>query len=247
MPIDQPQNPRIRTKLMRMNEKIDDDFFLIIERLRNRKISVAKFQELALAFFEDVHLSREFAGDIAIAAAADEQHWLVRRHTDNCRYTILFYRVNENEAQPPHQHHNLISTQVVVSGKIHLREYERVEAAGSDKFKVRLVRDAILGPGDVIQASEWSRNVHWFSGEGGPAVIFQMNARGYEDTVFNDDDEGPYGRRYLDPTKVSDDGIAECEVLDPDEAFLRFKCHSLGEFPIPSSVVGDKTCATIEI
>jgi hypothetical protein len=246
MPFDQPQYPRIRTKLMRMNEKIDDDFFRILERLRNREISVEKFQKEALAFFENIHLSKEFASDIAIAASSDEQHWLVRRHTDNCRYTILFYRVNENEAQPPHQHHNLVSTQVVVSGKIHLREYERVDQAGGGNLKVRLVRDAILGPGDVIQASEWSRNVHWFSGEGGPAVIFQMNARGYEDTVFNDDDEGPYGRRYLDPTNISRDGLVECETLDTEEAFFRFKSHSLGEYPIPPAA-DEGTRVTIAI
>ncbi|MCP4182483.1 MAG: hypothetical protein GY761_04100 [Hyphomicrobiales bacterium] len=135
----------------------------------------------------------------------------------------------------------------MISGKIHLREYEHVEQADGGNLEVRLVRDAILGPGDVIQASEWSRNVHWFSGEGGPAVIFQMNARGYEDTVFDDDYEGPFGRRYLDPTKVSDDGIAECEVLDMDEAFLRFKCHSLGEYPVPLSAVADSTRITIAI
>ncbi|MCP4182484.1 MAG: hypothetical protein GY761_04105 [Hyphomicrobiales bacterium] len=84
-----------------MNEKNDDDFFRILERPRNREISVERFQKEALAFFENIHLSEEFASDIAIAAGSDEQHWLVRRHTDNCRYTILFYRVNENESQPP--------------------------------------------------------------------------------------------------------------------------------------------------
>ncbi len=247
MPVDQTQNPRIRTKLMRINEKIDDDFFQILERLRGGEISIEKFQEESLAFFENVRLSKAFTDDIAIAAGSDEQRWLVRRHTDNCRYTILFYRVNENEAQPPHQHHNLVSTQVIVSGRIHLREYERVERSDDGKLRIRLVRDAILGPGDVVQASEWSRNVHWFSGEGGPAVIFQMNARGYDTTVFNDDDEGAYGRRYLDPTNVSEDGVAECEVLDPEEAFLRFKGHSLGEYPVPPTVVSDNTCVTIAI
>ncbi len=247
MPADQPENPRIRTKLLRIDEKIDDDFFQLLEQLRCKKIRVEEFQAKTLAFVEGLRLSETFAEDIEFAKTAPDQRWLVRRHTNSCRYTILLFRVDEGTAQPPHQHHNLICTQVVVSGRIHFREYQRVGREPPGQLKLRLVRDTVLGPGDVFQASEWQNNVHWFSAEGGPAIIFNINARGYEDTTFNDTDHGPYGRRYLDPVHFDTDGLITAETLNEEEAWRLFHNRHLSDFPVPFTSAGNGGHPTIAI
>ena len=247
MPVDQLENPCIRTKLLRLDEEIDDDFFRLLERLRAGEITVEAFQAATLEFLENLRLSKTFSKVIAIAERSEDQHWLVRRHTDSCRYTILLYRVDKDKAQPPHQHHNLISTQVVISGHIHLREYERVRFGEDGKLELRLARDAVLGPGDVIQASEWYRNVHWFSGEGGPAIILQINSRGYEKAAFDENDDGPFGRRYLDPTHFGESGLISCEELDVAEAARRFKNKPLSAFRAPDPEPCETAPLTIAI
>lgn len=233
MPVDQPANPRIRTKVKCLDERFDEEFYQLTERLRNDKINVEKYQAETLVFLQRNKLKQNFEDDIAFARTSSDQHWLLRRHTEQCRYTIMYFAVQEHEVHPPHQHHNLISTQVVIEGKIHLREYQRVRLNDENKLVVQIVRDDILGPGDTFQASEWQNNVHWFCGIGGPAVVFQVNARGYENSTFDKDDNGPFGRRYIDPTQFSDDGLITCNQFDEAEAERRFQGRPLSDFAVP--------------
>lgn len=236
MPTDQPVNPRIRTKVLKLESVIDDALFDTLEALRCGRIDVVEYQQKAMRMLGSMKLAKTFAAEIDLTKNQDEQNELVRRHVEGCRYTMLLYKVNEGEVHAPHQHHNLISTQVVVEGKIHLREYDRVGRDGGGRLNLRLVRDAILSPGDVFQASEWSRNVHWFCGVEGPAVLLNINARGYEAKVFAQDDDGAFGRRYLDPGKFDGDGLITCEEIDEAQCARRFHGRSLAGFPAPGMV-----------
>ena len=239
MPVDQPANPRIRTKVNILDPRIDDEFYQITERLRAGELDVEDYQNQTLDFLQKLGLKTTFKKDIAIARASHEQHWLVRRHTDECRYTILLMRVGEHEVHPPHQHFNLISTQIVIEGQIHLREYERIGYDENLRLIAKIVRDAVLGPGDVFQASEWRRNVHWFCGLENPAIVLNINARGYEKSTFDRDDDGPFGRRYLDPTRFDGDGLITCTQFDEAEAERRFQGKALSNFPAPNVTASD--------
>ncbi len=247
MPQDQPANPRIRTKVLKLDTRIDDDLFNIIEELRLGQLSVEEYQRKSMAFLEGLGLAKTFARDIAIAKSQKDQHWLVRRHTQGCRYTLMFFNVDENEVHPPHQHHNLISTQVVIEGKIQLREYQRLGRDENGQLKLQLVRDDVLGPGEVFQASEWHRNVHWFCAIDGPAVLLNINIRGYENEVFAPGDDGPFGRRYLDPGRFGEDGVIICEDIDEAESERRFQGRRLSEFPAPAVVETSGENLTINI
>lgn len=235
--LDQPENPRIRTKVLDIDPEIDTALFRLTEKFRTGEMDAEGFQNGLVAVLQQYPMHPCFSEAIAAARSSSEQKWLVRRHVEHCRYTILFFKVDQNEVHPPHHHHNLVSTQIVVEGKIHLREYERIGRDDQGRLKVQLVRDDVLGPGDRFQASEWSRNVHWFSGEEGPAVVFNMNVRGYEPTLYNPHDMEAFGRRYIDPTSIDESGIAVCEEFDAAEAQRRFQGKPLTDFPLPPSVV----------
>lgn len=236
MPTDQPENPRIRTKTNRLDPKTDDGFYGILETLRLGETDVAQFQEKCLNYFLPLINSGQFDDIVGEAMTADGQVELVRRHTDHCRYTVLFYRVDEYEVHPPHHHYNVISSQIVVSGKIRIREYDRVKREKDGRLILRLASDRLLGPGDNFQASEWGRNVHWFQAVDGPAIIFNTNARGYETSTF-DQDEGSFGRRYIDPTIFTSGGLIQAEEFQEPEAEARFQGRSLDDFPVPDDVI----------
>ena len=116
-----------------------------------------------------------------------------------------------------------------------MREYDRIGRDANGKLKLKIASDRTLHPGDWFQASEWSRNVHWFQAVDGPALIFNTNARGFEQNTF--DDDGGFGRRYIDPTLFQSDNLIIGEEFDTSEAHARFAGKSLDRFPVPKGVL----------
>ncbi len=222
--------PRIRTKIDRWPHAAATRIATALEELRLGSISVERFQAHVLAVLDEARLGRALAAEIAEASRAAGDLWLVRRHVDDCRYTLQLVYVADREVHPPHHHHNLVSTQVVIAGQVHLREFERIERVGPDRVRLRLASDQVLGPGDVFQASEWVRNVHWFAAVGGPAIVWNFNARGYETATFAAD--GAFGRLYLDPTAVGEDGICNAAEIEKEAALQRFSGRRLADFPL---------------
>ncbi|MEM7302526.1 MAG: hypothetical protein AAF468_15715 [Pseudomonadota bacterium] len=230
---DRPENPRIRTKINRWNDHDDSMVFGILERLRADDISPDQTLCELLDAFQEMDLLSSLSEEIAEAEGSDDQLWLIRRHVDHRRYTVLLCPVKEGEVHPPHGHHNLISLQIVLKGQIHLREYDRVSRNENGTLVLIGRRDAVLGPGDVFVASDEKNNVHWFCGHDGPTMIFNINVRGYAPTVFEEDEDG-FGRRYLDPTRVRADNLIEADEFDKDEAERRFQGKPVSGFDFPA-------------
>ena len=229
--------PVVRTKTDRWRSPLSASLLQLLEALRCGQISRIDYQKSLLDLLGREGLEEALAPEVAEAMASHAQLELLRRHVNECRHTVLLYRVDEGEAHPPHEHFNMISTQVVVRGTIHLREYQRVDREDGDHVRMRLVRDALLGPGDVFEASEWERNVHWFSAEGGPALIFNINARGYEPSTFPNAHEPGFGRLYVDPTRYDYEGLVHGEEISPQVAKERFGMRPLSAFPVPEKAL----------
>ena len=226
----------IRTKVQRLSAEHDTLFFRPLERLRVRGITTREYQRQLLETLRGIDLAETFADTIAALNPDNPAEWLVRRHVDDCRYTIQLYYVRDGEVHAPHQHHNLISTQVVIAGSIHLREYQRLYRDDAGHLVLQPLRDEILGPGEAFQASEWHSNVHWFAAVDGPAILFNINARGYEQETFDTSEGQPFGRRYVDPTVFDLHGRAVCTEFDETEANRRFQDRPLSDFPMPASM-----------
>ena len=227
-----PDGLRVRTKNNRLDEKVDADYFQLVEKFRLGTLEPAEFQTACLEFFEPLLANGHFDEIIGETMnSTNHEVELLRRHVDECRYTVIFYRVDEGMVHPPHYHHNVVSTQVVVRGKIRIREYDRVRRNDDGQLVLKLTSDRILREGDTFLASEWKDNVHWFQAVDGPALIFNTNARGYERQVF-EPDANSFGRRYVDPTCLDGEGLAVCEAFDVEEAQKRFQWKSLDDFPV---------------
>lgn len=192
-----PDRLPIRTKVDRWSHPVARALHQGLEALRLGQNDTAAFQARALALLLEARLGEALAAEIALVRRTGADLWLVRRHVGPCRYTLQLVHVAEDEVHPLHQHHNLISTQIVLEGRIRLREYDRVRKPDGSVV-LSLARDAVLYPGEPFQASEWARNVHGFEATGGPAILWNFNARGYERTTFAEDDGRGFGRRVVE-------------------------------------------------
>ena len=225
-------SPTIRTKTNLLPATLDEAYQNIILGLYRGELDADEYLSQTLDFFGRRNAIAVLNAYKNQALTGDSQLELLRRHIDDCRYTILLYRVDENEVHPPHHHFNVISTQVVIQGKLRLREYDRVRREGDGTLILRLVRDELIGEGASFQASEWKRNVHWFQAVDGPALIFNTNARGFEPETFDHEDAG-FGRRYIDPTAFITDDEIRAEEFSDKEAKAKFSNRSLDSFPTP--------------
>lgn len=232
----------IRTKVANLDAEFDDRFFALLERLRSREIDTETFQRRMLDVCGEPRLHRSLHDAMARVDRSNEAEWLVRRHVGSCRYTVQVYKLQPRASQAPHEHHNLISTHVVLRGQVHLRQYDRIATDGANNLVLQPVRDAILDTGGIFQASEWSNNVHWFGAVGSPALMFSVDARGYETSTFHsDNDQGePFGRRYVDPTEVDASGRSIGVGLAEAAAKNRFEGRPVSDFPMPRQPSNDQ-------
>lgn len=78
-----------------------------------------------------------------------------------------------------HAHRNVISTQVILKGRLKVKEYDRVGHLDSSPVKLKLHSDTVYSKFDSIQSTDNFCNVHGFEPANGPAVRFQFYLRGH--------------------------------------------------------------------
>ena len=232
---DQEKGPRIRTKIDRIDAETDRIYFALTEKLRTGQMEIERFQSEALAFFRDRVRKGCFEELTRDAKEGEGQVFAMRRNIDDCRYSIEVYRLDAGAAVPPHCHHNVASTQILLEGRLHLREYDRLGWDEQDRLLIRKTSERELAPGDWFQASEWRNNLHWFEPVAGTALIFNSNVRGYERETFAIEAE-KFGRLYVDPTTgVREDGVIACDLFDEDTANARFAGRRMDDFTVTPS------------
>ncbi len=209
----------------------------LIDEMGAGRLHAAGFHEAVLSVY------RQFSPWLAYsrfidAALAQRDDQVMARATKNGRdWQIQVIYLEAGEVHPAHGHHNVVSLQGVLSGALHVREFERLPAASNGEWRVRALCDQTFSPGDVLQSSDGGRNIHWFAAVDGPALMLNLNIRGYEADTFMPAGS-TLGRRLLDLTL----GVAEfdavgpilrAQLLEPSEAYLRFATRPLTDFPLP--------------
>ena len=237
----QSGSTEVRTKVANLQREFDELFSGLLEQLRRQEISSDTYQKLMLEVCGRRDLAQSLVPAMARVNRTEKAEWLLRRHIGQRRYTAQVYKLLPGASQAPHQHHNLLSTHLVLTGQVHLREYQRIRKDGTDNLILELVRDEIIGIGSLFQASEWSNNVHWFGAVDEPALMFSIDARGYECSTFHSDDVESFGRRYLDPTDFDCNGYSIGVGLAEDIAKERFEDKPLSDFPMPVAATNNHT------
>jgi hypothetical protein len=201
------------------------------------RMDVVAFQAATLDLLRADPPRHALAPWIARALEQQRDQVLARRSFPDRDDTIQVIHVAPGEAHPCHCHHNVTSTQVVLTGTLSAREFDRVDRAGPDAIRLRLLFDGTLHPGDYLQARDGSRNAHWFAAGDTPATLLNFNIRGYETETFYPLETRPLGRRLLDPTTPAGDGLLLGRVIGVEEAYARFGRAALATFALPATPV----------
>jgi hypothetical protein len=123
---------------------------------------------------------------------------------------ILFY-TPPGTANPPHEHHNLVSCKRVLKGSYHVRQYERLRRVEPGVIAIRQVSELLdvgfRGP-YVDMADDW-RNVHWFGTAAGTEPVLALNvvvdnALPPAGTFHGAGETRAAGQYYIDPTAAPD-------------------------------------------
>lgn len=216
------------------DSRIVRDLLALLDRLAAGTIDVDAYQRGVKAEFLRPGLLDELRDGIARAHAERADQTLYRRTTPTHRVSVQLIYVEPREVHPPHGHHNLISSQMALDGKLDAREYDRVARVDADTLLLRLLFDGVTGYGDVVQATEVARNVHWFAAGDAPCVLLNFYALGYQAWTFDPPGSRLKGRKLVDPTRTAQrDGLIVAPELPLEAGYRQFGNRRLGEFPIP--------------
>lgn len=206
----------------------------LIDRLAAGAIGVDAYQATVAAEFRRPDLPDELRRWLAGAHAEKADQTLYRRTTPTHRISLQLLYLEPREVHPPHCHHNLISSQMVLDGQVHAREYDRVARLDPDTLLLRLLSDGVTGYGDVVQATEVARNAHWFAADDRPCVMLNFYILGFQTWTFDPPGSRLKGRRLLDPTREAQrDGLIVAPELPLEVGYRRFGNRPLSDFPIP--------------
>ena len=201
----------------------------LMARLAAGDLTASAFHEATAATLGAARLSQVLGAPMAAALASGTDQILLRRAEGARDYTLQVIHVAPGEVHPPHVHHNVISTQMILQGALHVREYARVRRLGSSQLALRLLTDGVYRAGATLQSSEFSRNAHWFAADRAPTLMLNFNIRGFERETF--DPPATLGRRLVDPTgEALADGSIVTGELSVEAAYARFGGAKLTAF-----------------
>ena len=114
------------------------------------------------------------------------------------RLKLQLFPLSPGEAHPPHAHYNLISCQVVLQGRVRMREYSLLRRRDGNILEVREEPLKELAPGDGVITLLEKNNIHWQEGLEPGTVLLNINWQGYFDQNPELAMRSSHGRCYID-------------------------------------------------
>lgn len=205
---------------------------VLLDRLDRKEIVATDFVIELSKRYGEFDLIAEFGPWLGNDPGENEMKEIFARNTRGHHQSLGLFFVAPRAAHPPHAHHDLMSAQCVLRGKVHLRQYDRVSRVDEKHLTLRATHDFVLGAGGRILMTEGQNNVHWFGTEDEPAVILNVNVSGTAERTFDKPGSRGKGRYFIDPFYgKADGGLILAEEISKAEAHRRFSRHSLKDFP----------------
>jgi hypothetical protein len=224
-----------------------DSLIRAIAELHAGTIEATTFLARSAEIFAAAHLSRILATRIEACVTGGADDVLLRRSGPGFDHTLQLIHVAPGEVHPPHVHHNVISTQLVLHGTLRVREFERMRRLADGRLALAPLVNGWYGPGDAMQSADFFRNGHWFAAGDAPAVMLNFNVRGHERRTFEPTGT-TLGRRIVDAAgpATSDGAIAAAE-LSVEAGLARFSDRPLDSLPLAIAAPRDRAFVTIPL
>lgn len=203
----------------------------LINRLETGQITPEHFSEELGKYYQEIDINGELYEEMVDLAEGRPRVKLITRSGEGKLWRLQLWWVAPNSCQPPHAHHNLVSTQVVLKGKAHVRQYDRVKRLDDRTLVLRQTSDRMLSPYEYFKTTDFEDNTHWFGADNEPATILNLNAKGYLRDTFETRKDRKLGRYYVDPTEMrrSDGSILAIE-MEKEAAWDKFSGHPLRDY-----------------
>jgi len=138
------------------------------------------------------------------------------------KFRLSLYYLSPHSSHPPHSHHRLSSVQILIKGRMQLREYHTVQFEKKE-LKLRKVIQRDLVPYEPFFTSRDYHNVHWFGTYDEPALILSYSVNFGILGKYNLWGRPVNGRYYVDANlKPSKEGIIKAPLLTEDQAARNF-------------------------
>jgi hypothetical protein len=205
----------------------------LLRRVDRHELDAPGFVDELSKRYDDVALAHDLATWIDAPHEDDAMVELLREPIGSHGLSMMLFFLGKNAAHPPHAHHDLMSAQCVLRGRVQLRQFDRLARLDPSTLALRLTRDTELSPGGRLLMTEHEDNVHWFGTAGAPALIFNVNVAGTPGATFDARGSRGRGRYYVDPTSGErHDGAIVARELSGEEAHARFARRPLADFPV---------------
>ena len=132
-------------------------------------------------------------------------------------FAPYFYAMKKGTAIVPHGHRNMASMHMMIKGRSHGWQYERVSDEGQ-YLTIRPTSDKVLEVGAVTTVSEVRNNIHWFKALSEPVFMFNIG-------VFRiNPSESFNGRDCIDPLggEKLRDGLIRARRIELTEAYALY-------------------------
>jgi hypothetical protein len=88
-------------------------------------------------------------------------------------FGAAIFGLEKNKAITPHGHRHMASAHMVISGSLHVRNYDRI-ADEPEHLILRPTVDERIGVGDVSTMSSDRNNIHWFTAKSDRAFTLDV-------------------------------------------------------------------------
>lgn len=114
------------------------------------------------------------------------------------RLKLQLFPLGRGDSHPPHAHYNLISCQIVLTGRARIREYSLLRRLDGGNLEIREEPQRLLEPGDGVYTLQRRNNIHWQEGLVEGTVLLNINWQGFFADTPMAGDRAINGRCYID-------------------------------------------------
>jgi hypothetical protein len=129
-------------------------------------------------------------------------------------FTAMLVAMRKDKPVVPHGHVNMATMHLILSGEVHLRQYDRLHS--EDRHAViKPTIDKVCQVGEFSTISDDKNNVHWFQPTSDAALAFNIGLYAINPN------KGFTGRDYLDPEhgEKLEGNLLRVRRLEQDEAY----------------------------